>query len=117
MEEQVVQQAWSEACGICMLSEGFVSGSWGSQGAEDQREMPVPATSAVRRWAESYSFWAMWAVLGLLANVKSLVAPHKCLSGLDCTRHPSRTLVCAEAKQQPCWYSQKEPANVTVSCL
>lgn len=34
----------SEARGIWMVSEGFISGCWGSQGAEDQREMPAPAT-------------------------------------------------------------------------
>lgn len=37
--------------------------------------MLAPATSAVRGWAESCSFWALWAVLGLMANDKVWLCP------------------------------------------
>lgn len=37
--------------------------------------MPAPATSAVRGWSESYSFWALWAVLWLMANDKVWLCP------------------------------------------
>lgn len=102
----------SEAHGTWMLSEGSISGCWGLQGGEDQ-EMKCQSLLHQEMGRE---LQFLGPVGSARANVQSqsLAVPHKCLSQ---SWTQITTLPGAEAKQQPCWCSEKMPASSTTSCL
>ena len=64
-----------------MLYEGFVSGCWDLQGGRGaEREMPAPATSAVRGVGRELRFLGPMGPVRADGQRQSLVVPHKCLS-------------------------------------
>lgn len=98
----------TEARGIWMLSRGFISSCYSVQGTEDEEEkcqclLHQPSGDGQR----AISSGSAGQCSRLMANGKVCLHPRNAWHKAGLQLSPPRASVCAEAKQEPCWYSQK----------
>lgn len=98
-----------------MLSEGFISSCYSLQGTEVEEEkcqclLHQPSGDGQRALISG----SVGQCLGLMANGKVCLHPRNAWHKAGLHLSPPRASVCAEAKQKPCWSSQKVPTSGTI---